>query len=117
MVTKLGFLCLIQGCQMAYFQTKNPKFGKILEGLMYNGSCWYILWPFGHFYSHLVYFVDFIVIWFIFYRFGTHMYQEKSGNPDINKTKAQQGFVLSLCKGLCMCLGFRINVNKKCMPE
>jgi hypothetical protein len=22
-----------------------------------NGSCWYILWPFGLFYGHLVYFV------------------------------------------------------------
>jgi hypothetical protein len=39
---------------------------------------WYILWSFGIFYGHLVYFV---VIWYIFFRFGM-LYQEKSGNPD-----------------------------------
>jgi hypothetical protein len=36
----------------------------------------YILWPFGIFYGHLVYFV---VIWYNFPRFGM-LYQEKSGN-------------------------------------
>jgi hypothetical protein len=38
------------GCQMVYFQTKNPTLGKF--GL-------HILWPFGKFfgyYGHLVYF-------------------------------------------------------------
>jgi hypothetical protein len=40
--------------------------------------CWYILWPFGVFYEHWVYFV---VNWYIFSRFGM-LYQEISGNPD-----------------------------------
>jgi hypothetical protein len=31
-----------------------------------SGRGWYILWPFGLFYGHLIYFVDFIVIWYIF---------------------------------------------------
>jgi hypothetical protein len=49
----------------------------------WNGKCWYILWPFGIFYYHLVYYV---VIWYVFtvlvyfYGFGT-LYQEKFGNP------------------------------------
>jgi hypothetical protein len=72
---------------------------------------WYILWPFGIFYGHSVYFmairytlwpfgifcghmVCFMVIWYIlwllsifygylvhFSRFGT-LHQEKSGNPE-----------------------------------
>jgi hypothetical protein len=29
-----------------------------------NGRCWYILWPFGQFFRHLVYFV---CIWYIFH--------------------------------------------------
>jgi hypothetical protein len=42
----------------------------------WNGKCPYILWPFGSFYGHLVYFM---VIWYIFHRFGV-LYKEKSGN-------------------------------------
>jgi hypothetical protein len=49
-----------QGCQMAYFQTK------ILIWVNFGGtrdrSCWYILWPLGLFYVHLVYFT---AIWSI----------------------------------------------------
>jgi hypothetical protein len=41
-------------------------------------AIWYILWLFGIFYGHLVYFM---VIWYIFPRFGK-LHQEKSGNPD-----------------------------------
>jgi hypothetical protein len=40
-------------------------------------AIWYILWPFGIFYGHLVYIM---AIWYIFPRFGI-LYQEKSGNP------------------------------------
>jgi hypothetical protein len=32
--------------------------------------------------GHLVYFVDFIVIWYIYSNFGT-LYQDKSGNPGL----------------------------------
>jgi hypothetical protein len=32
-----------------------------------NGRCWYILWTFGLFYGHLVYFKD---IWSILWTFG-----------------------------------------------
>jgi hypothetical protein len=46
---------------MVYLQTKIPNGGSC------NGSCWYILWPFGKFSEHLVYFV---AIWDIFWSFG-----------------------------------------------
>jgi hypothetical protein len=57
-----------QGCQMVYFQTKNPnldKFWRALERklLVYfmpiYGYC-YVLWSFG----------NFVAIWYIFPRFG-----------------------------------------------
>jgi hypothetical protein len=54
-------------------------------GEVSNGRCWYILWTFCIFYSHLIYFMD--ILWFlgtIFSRFGT-LYQEKSGNPVLQK--------------------------------
>jgi hypothetical protein len=52
-------------------------------------SYWYILYPFGQSSGHLVYIfygtlVLFVVIWYIFFRFGM-MYDEKSGNPDAQK--------------------------------
>jgi hypothetical protein len=48
-----------------------------------NRQYWYILWPFGKFYNHLVFFM---VIWYILWPFGKFspfctLYQEKSGNP------------------------------------
>jgi hypothetical protein len=71
-----------QGCQMAYFQTKNPdlgKFWRVLQSkmLVYFMAIWYILWSFGICCGNLVYFIE---IWFIFPRF-VMLYQEKSGNP------------------------------------
>jgi hypothetical protein len=36
-----------------------------------NGRCWYMLWPFGIFFGHLVYF---LVIWFIFWSFGMYIF-------------------------------------------
>jgi hypothetical protein len=38
-----------QGCQMVYFQTKNPNVGKRLEGLIMGDMC--ILWTFDLFYG------------------------------------------------------------------
>jgi hypothetical protein len=50
-----------QGCQMVYFQTKNPILGNFwrvlqLKMLVYYIHIWSIFMPFGIFYSHLVYF-------------------------------------------------------------
>jgi hypothetical protein len=67
---------------MVYFETKNPNFGKFWKVLqlkmlvlfMANLS---ISLPNGILYGHLVHFV---VIWYIFSRFGM-LYREKSGNP------------------------------------
>jgi hypothetical protein len=61
-----------QGCQMVCFQTKNPNLGKfwwvlLWKILVYFMTIWSLLRPLEIFYGHLVYFV---VIWFIFPRFG-----------------------------------------------
>jgi hypothetical protein len=53
-------LNLAQGCQMEYFNTKIPLLGNFWVSC--NGRCWYILWPFGQFYGHLV---NFMAIWYI----------------------------------------------------
>jgi hypothetical protein len=37
---------------MVCFQTKNPSLGNFWGPL--NSKCWYILWPFGIFYGHLL---------------------------------------------------------------
>jgi hypothetical protein len=71
----IGWNCrpLKQGCQMVYFQTKNPSLGKfwsVLEWKMLILCChlvdvtviWNILWHFGILYSHLVYFPPF---WYV----------------------------------------------------
>jgi hypothetical protein len=67
---------------MAYFQTKNPNFGKfwrVLQWkmLVYYIASWSILLLFGLFCVHLVYFK---AIWSTVPLFGM-LYQEKSGNP------------------------------------
>jgi hypothetical protein len=62
--------------QMAYFQTKIPIWEKF--GGSCNGRCGYILWPFGLFYGHLVYFM---VIWYIYLVCFGMLTEEKSGNP------------------------------------
>jgi hypothetical protein len=72
--------------------------------LVYFETIWYILWTlgipilwtFGLFSSHLVYFIDtlyifrhlvyFVVLWVYLYRVGM-LHQEKSGNPDRGVTK------------------------------
>jgi hypothetical protein len=74
-----------QGCQMVYFQTKNPNFGKFWRALDWemlyifygNLECftdnWDVLWSFGTFCDNLVQFSHFGITC-----------QEKSGNPDID---------------------------------
>jgi hypothetical protein len=61
----------MQGCQTAYFQTKNPNLDKFRSVFQLNES---VIWPFGlflllfgTFYCHLVYVcvVYFMVIWYI----------------------------------------------------
>jgi hypothetical protein len=47
-----------QGCQMAYFQTKNPNLGKFWRDmqwkmLVYFTSIWQFLWPFGKYYGYI----------------------------------------------------------------
>jgi hypothetical protein len=74
-----------QGCQMVYFQTKNPNLGKfwrVLQWkmLVYFFTIWSILRPIGIFYGHLVYFV---VIWYTLPHFGI-LCQEKSGRSGRN---------------------------------
>jgi hypothetical protein len=97
-ITNLTLLCICtkqfhtninswtHGCQMAYFQTKSPRYLIWVNfGWSRNGSYWYmaiwpLLLPFGIFCGHLVYF---IVIWYICSkcsRFGM-LYREKFGNP------------------------------------
>jgi hypothetical protein len=64
------------GLPDGYFKTKNPNLANFLGS--FNGRSWYILWPCGL--PILRPLRTFVVIWYIFCRFGT-LYQEKSGNP------------------------------------
>jgi hypothetical protein len=64
--------CRKAGLPDVYFQTKNPNFGKLWRALRWKKLVFFmailsILRPNGIFYSHLVHFV---VIWYIFSRFG-----------------------------------------------
>jgi hypothetical protein len=83
---ELGEGYVNQGCQMVCFQTKNPNLGefwRVLQWKMmvYFMDTWSILRSFVRFYGHLV---QFVIIWYIFSRFGI-LFQEKSGNPDVNR--------------------------------
>jgi hypothetical protein len=49
-----------QGCQMVCFRTKNPNLGKFWRALEWKS--WYVLWPFGKYHSHFVYFYGHLVI-------------------------------------------------------
>jgi hypothetical protein len=73
----------LQGCQMVYFQTKNPNLGNYWSALDWNTlvyftAVWSTLRIFGILFGDLVHFV---FIWYIFSSFGI-MQQEKSGNPE-----------------------------------
>jgi hypothetical protein len=79
-----GHTGLFQGCQMVSFQTKNLNLSKFWRALEYKVLLeimiiWNILQPLCIFYGH---FGNFLVIWYIFPRFGA-LYQEKSGNPGL----------------------------------
>jgi hypothetical protein len=74
----------LQGCQMVYFQTKNPNFGKFLrvwqwKMLLYFMDIWTILQQISMLYGHLVYFM---VNWYFCSHFGMQ-HKEKSGNPGL----------------------------------
>jgi hypothetical protein len=56
---------LFQGCQIVWFKTKNTNLGLFWRAL--EGKILDILWPFGIFYGHLVYFM---AIWYILWPFG-----------------------------------------------
>jgi hypothetical protein len=81
-LTKKTGLNSNQGCQMVYFQTKNPNMGKFLRAsdwkmfINFTSIC-NILRTFWVFYDHLVHIV---FLWHISTGFGI-MHQEKSGNP------------------------------------
>jgi hypothetical protein len=54
-----GYPGFNQGCQMVYFQTKNPNLGKLWrvlqwKMLLYFMSIWYILLQIGIFYGDLI---------------------------------------------------------------
>jgi hypothetical protein len=55
-----------RGCQMVYFQTKNPELGKFWMILQWKMLV-YNWWPFCQFSSNLVYFM---AIWYNFPHFG-----------------------------------------------
>jgi hypothetical protein len=79
----LSLPCHMQGCQMVYFQTKNPNLGTFLRAFEWK-MFFTILWPFGMFCGHLVYFM---AVWHSLWSFGifspilVFLDQEKSGNP------------------------------------
>jgi hypothetical protein len=68
---------------------------------------WSILWPFGLFYGHLVYFMGILVYFMdigIFSRFGI-LYQKQSGNPASDATlqiaqNVSQSYYRKRCKKL-----------------
>jgi hypothetical protein len=75
-----------QGCQMVYFQTKNPYLYKFLGALKLKGwyiflAIWYVLRPFGTFCG---YFSNLVAICYISLHFGI-LCQEKSGNPGVHE--------------------------------
>jgi hypothetical protein len=80
---------------MVCFPTENPNLGKFWgvlpwKILVYFMPIWNILGPLEIFYDNLVYFV---VIWYIFPRFGI-LDQEKSGNPGKKSYLLKNSFVL-----------------------
>jgi hypothetical protein len=83
-LVSMGTIGCEQGCQMTYFLTKNPNVGKLWRVLHWKmlvyliaiwsillTVIWYILWPFGMFYGHLV---CFMAIWYILWLFGMYIF-------------------------------------------
>jgi hypothetical protein len=78
-----AFLCHVQGCQMVCFQTKIPNLGKFWRVLQWKMLVYFvairsILRSFCIFSGHLLLFV---VIWYIFPRFGTYLAPRKIWHP------------------------------------
>jgi hypothetical protein len=77
---------LTQGCQMAYFYTKNGNFGKALKwkifDILYSNLIY--TWQFRIFCGNLVYFV---VVWYIVSSFG-NLLHEKSGNTGLTAKRS-----------------------------
>jgi hypothetical protein len=61
-------VALNQGCQIVYFQTKNPKLGKFWRVLQWNMlvyfmTIWAMFRPFGLFMT--LWYMYFVIIWYI----------------------------------------------------
>jgi hypothetical protein len=83
---------------MAYFQSKNPNLGKFWRALQWNMLVY--LMASLYFYQICIvcgHLVDYMVVWYIFPRFGM-MYQEKSGNPDMSRKKDLSKIFLTFFK-------------------
>jgi hypothetical protein len=101
----------IQGCQMVYFQTKNPTLGKFWRALDWKMlicimPIWNILWTFGIFYDHLVQFwkaldwkmlMYFIAIWIIYGHSGYFRTIWYIFPVLVSWTKKNLATLLSLC--------------------
>jgi hypothetical protein len=73
-----------QGCQIVYFQTKNPNLGKFWRVFQWKMLLYFTaicFTPFGIFYGASAYF---LVIWYIFHVFGI-LCRGKSSNPGYRK--------------------------------
>jgi hypothetical protein len=54
-----------QGCQIAYFQTKDPNLGKFWRDLQWKILAYVVyIWPFGLFYGHMIYFMVTYLVYF-----------------------------------------------------
>jgi hypothetical protein len=65
---------------MVYFQAKNPNLGTFWRVV----HCKYILWPFGQFSGHLLYFMAVFIfcVYVVYFSCFGIFYHEKSCNPD-----------------------------------
>jgi hypothetical protein len=63
---------MAQGCQKAYFQTKNTKFEYIFESLAMATFCGHLVYfvVIRYIYFVVIRYVYFVVIWYILYPFG-----------------------------------------------
>jgi hypothetical protein len=76
-----------QGCQMVYFQTKNPNLGG-----SWNWKCWYILWPSGICYGRVV---KFMAVWYSLWHCCLMVYfQTKNPNLDTYRKVLQWNILI-----------------------
>jgi hypothetical protein len=114
---------------MVYFQTKNPTWSKFWKALQWKilvhfTDIWSILRTFGLFYGHLVYFTDIWYILWLLWSFGTYIFsrfgmlhQERSGNPDFERSKFCHHLRLLItiyaCKYLYIIISIFTTLSKK----